>query len=75
MDTESHIAPILLGQPTLRRRLKPAVLVALDQHIGTRFTIGGMALEDANVYIKGHISFAGRAGTPCSEDAITAIHP
>ncbi|MCU6480607.1 ExeA family protein [Arthrobacter sp. A2-55] len=74
MDTESHFALILLGQPTLRRRLKLAVLAALDQRIGTRFTIGGMALEDTNDYIKGHISFAGRTDTLFSEDAITAIH-
>ena len=31
---------LLIGQPTLRRRLKLAVMAALDQRIGTRFTIG-----------------------------------
>lgn len=36
MDTESYFALILVGQPTLRRRLIVAVMVALDQRIGTR---------------------------------------
>src|SRR5680860_874559 len=42
MDTGSHFALLLVGQPTLRRRLKLAVLAALDQRISTRFTITGM---------------------------------
>lgn len=39
MDTGSHIAVLLIGQPTLRRRLKLAVLAAPDQRISTRYTI------------------------------------
>jgi type II secretory pathway predicted ATPase ExeA len=74
MDTESHFALLLIGQPTLRRRLKLAVMAALDQRIGTRFTIGGMNLEDTGAYIKGHLGFAGRSDPLFSEDAITAIH-
>ena len=42
MDTGSDFALILLGQPTLRRRLKLGVLSALDQRIATRYTITGM---------------------------------
>lgn len=74
MDTESHFALILIGQPTLRRRLKLAVMAALDQRIGTRYTLTGMSLDDTTDYIKGHLSFAGRADPLFSEDAITAIH-
>ena len=40
MDTESNFALLLIGQPTLRRQLKMAVLSALDQRIGTRYTTG-----------------------------------
>ncbi|MGP9504351.1 ExeA family protein, partial [Specibacter sp. AOP5-B1-6] len=74
MDTESHFALLLIGQPTLRRRLKLAVMAALDQRIGTRFTIGGMTLEDTGDYIKSHLSFANRPDPLFSEDAITVIH-
>lgn len=44
MDTGSHFALLLVGQPTLRRRLKLAVLAALDQRISTRFAINAMDL-------------------------------
>lgn len=74
MDTESHFALLLIGQPTLRRRLKLAVMAALDQRIGTRYTIGGMGLEDTTNYIKGHLGYAGRSDPLFSEDAITVIH-
>lgn len=74
MDTESHFALLLIGQPTLRRRLKLAVMAALDQRIGTRFTIAGMNLEDTATYIKGHLGHAGRSDPLFSDDAITVIH-
>ncbi len=74
LDTASHFALLLIGQPTLRRRLKLAVLAALDQRIGTRFTINGMAPADTTDYIKGHLAYAGRSDPLFSDDAITAIH-
>ncbi|GAA3322634.1 ExeA family protein [Paeniglutamicibacter sulfureus] len=74
LDTGSHFALLLIGQPTLRRRLKMAVLAALDQRIGTRFTLTGMNLADTASYIKAHLGFAGRSDTLFSEDAVTAIH-
>ena len=30
-------ATIMIGQPTLRRMIKPVVLAALDQHIAVRY--------------------------------------
>lgn len=74
MDTGSHFALLLAGQPTLRRRLKLAVLAALDQRISTRFAITGMDLADATDYIGHHLKFAGRSDTLFSDDAVTAIH-
>lgn len=74
MDTESHFALLLIGQPTLRRRLRLAVMAALSQRIGTRFTNGPMSLEDTTDYLKGHLGFAGRADPLFSEDAIAVIH-
>lgn len=46
MDTGSHFATLLIGQPILRRGLKLAVLAALDQRISTRYTITGMNAAD-----------------------------
>lgn len=74
MDTGSHFAMLLVGQPTLRRRLKLAVLAALDQRISTRYTITGMGSADTRDYLRHHLKFAGRSDPLFSDDAITAIH-
>lgn len=74
MDTGSHFALLLVGQPTLRRRLKLAVLSALDQRISTRFQINGMAATDTTEYIRAHLAYAGRVDQLFSEDAVTTIH-
>lgn len=74
MDTGSHFALLLIGQPTLRRRLKLAVLAALDQRISTRFAITGMDPVNTADYIRHHLKFAGRSDTLFSDDAVTAIH-
>ncbi|MEX2374912.1 MAG: AAA family ATPase [Dehalococcoidia bacterium] len=39
MDSRSSLGLVLLGQPTLRRRLKQGHFAALDQRIGLRFHI------------------------------------
>ena len=70
MDTGSHFAMLLIGQPTLRRRLKLAVLAALDQRISTRYTITGMNAGDTTDYIRQHLTFAGRSDPLFSDDAI-----
>jgi len=74
MDTESHFSMLLIGQPTLRRRLKLAVLAALDQRISTRYTITGMGPADTGDYIRHHLKFAGRSDPLFSDDATAAIH-
>lgn len=74
MDTGTHFALLLVGQPTLRRRLKLAVLSALDQRISTRFQINGMASAETTEYIRAHLAYAGRTDPLFSEDAITTIH-
>lgn len=74
LDTGSHFALLLIGQPTLRRQLKLAVLSALDQRIGTRYSLAGMGLGDTRDYIRSHLGFAGRKDTLFSDDAVTAIH-
>lgn len=74
MDTGSHFAMLFVGQPTLRRRLKLAVLAALDQRISTRYTITGMGPADTADYLRHHLKFAGRSDPLFSDDAAHAIH-
>ncbi|WP_372700105.1 ExeA family protein [Arthrobacter sp. JSM 101049] len=74
LDTGSHFALLLIGQPTLRRRLKLAVLAALDQRISTRYAITGMDLAETDAYIRHHLKFVGRSDTLFSDDAVAAIH-
>lgn len=74
MDTGANFALLLIGQPTLRRRLKLAVLAALDQRISTRYAITGMSLTDTTAYIRHHLGLAGRSDTLFSDDATAAIH-
>src|SRR5690625_154485 len=74
MDTTFNFALLLIRQPTLRRRLKLAVLAALDQRISTRYAITGMNLADTGAYIAHHLKLAGRSDTLFSDDAIAAIH-
>ena len=74
MDTGANFALLLIGQPTLRRRLKLAVLAALDQRISTRYAITGMHLSDTASYIRHHLALAGRSDPLFSDDATAAIH-
>ncbi|MGH3966077.1 MAG: AAA family ATPase, partial [Pseudonocardiaceae bacterium] len=45
MDSGALFACLLVGQPTLRRRVKLGVLAALDQRIAVRYHMSGMNLE------------------------------
>ena len=65
LGTGAHFAMLLVGQPTLRRRLKLAVLAALDQRISTRYTITGMGASDTGDYIRHHRNTPA-AATRCS---------
>jgi type II secretory pathway predicted ATPase ExeA len=51
MDSGSPFAALLVGQPTLRHRLRLGVLAALDQRIAMRYAIAGMAPADTADYI------------------------
>ena len=74
MDTGANFALLLIGQPTLRRKLKLAVLAALDQRVSTRYAITGMNLPDTASYIRHHLTLAGRSDPLFSDDAVAAIH-
>jgi type II secretory pathway predicted ATPase ExeA len=60
MDSGSPFAALLVGQPTLRHRLRLGVLAALDQRIAVRYAIAGMTCADTADYITHHAKIAGR---------------
>jgi type II secretory pathway predicted ATPase ExeA len=74
MDSRSPFACLLIGQPTLRRRIKLGVLAALDQRIGLRYTMPPMTREETSDYLRHHLALAGRADTLFTDDATTLIH-
>jgi type II secretory pathway predicted ATPase ExeA len=74
MDSGSPFAALLVGQPTLRHRLRLGVLAALDQRIAVRYSLPGMAPADTADYIAHHAKIAGRTDPLFSDDAITLIH-
>jgi type II secretory pathway predicted ATPase ExeA len=74
MDSTSPFACLLVGQPTLRRRMKLGVLAALDQRIGLRYGMGPMTNEETGSYLRHHLTLAGRSDTLYSDDATALIH-
>ncbi len=74
LDRSSPLACLLVGQPTLRRRIKLGVLAALDQRIATRYHMPGMTLEETSDYLRHHLALAGRSDTLFSDDAAALIH-
>ncbi|MGH4015916.1 MAG: ExeA family protein [Pseudonocardiaceae bacterium] len=74
MDAHSPFACLLVGQPTLRRRMKLGALAALDQRIGLRYAMPPMAPEETGSYLRHHLGLAGRSDTLFSDDAAALIH-
>jgi type II secretory pathway predicted ATPase ExeA len=76
LDSRSPLTILLIGQPTLRRRLRVGDMAALDQRIQLRYHIPAPALspDEAVGYLRAHLSLAGRSDTLYSDDAVRAIH-
>lgn len=74
MDSHSPFACLLIGQPTLRRRIKLGTFAALDQRIALRFAIPPMTSAETTGYIGHHLALAGRSDTLFSDDALALIH-
>jgi type II secretory pathway predicted ATPase ExeA len=74
IDSDSPLACLLVGQPTLRRTMKLAVLAALEQRVALRYTMPPMTQTETASYITHHIKLAGRADTLFTDDAATLIH-
>ncbi|MGH2704864.1 MAG: ExeA family protein [Actinomycetota bacterium] len=74
MDSHSPFACVILGQPTLRRRIRLGTFAALDQRIALRYHLDGMDLAETAGYVKHHLGLAGRSDPLFSDDAIALIH-
>jgi len=74
MDQVAPFCLLLLGQPTLRRRLRQSTFAALDQRIAVRYAIDGLSGKEAHSYVQHHLALAGRSDTLFSDDAIGLIH-
>jgi type II secretory pathway predicted ATPase ExeA len=74
MDSHSPFACLLVGQPTLRRRIKLGTFAALDQRIALRYAMTGMTDAETKSYLAHHLKIAGRSDTLFSDDAIALVH-
>ena len=74
MDAASPLACLLIGQPTLRRTMKLAVLAALEQRTALRYAMPPMTSQETSSYISHHLKLAGRSDPLFSDDAATLIH-
>jgi type II secretory pathway predicted ATPase ExeA len=74
MDSRSPFACLLIGQPTLRRKIKLGILAALDQRIALRYALAPMTATETADYVKHHLALAGRSDTLFSDDATALIH-
>jgi len=74
MDRTAPFCLLLLGQPTLRARLRQGAFTALDQRIAVRYAIRGLTPAETHSYVAHHLALAGRSDTLFSDDAVTLIH-
>ena len=66
MDSGAPFAALLVGQPTLRHRLRLGVLAALDQRISVRYALAGMTAERHRRTTSPTTSRSPAGPTPCS---------
>jgi type II secretory pathway predicted ATPase ExeA len=74
MDAHSPFACLLVGQPTLRRRIRLGAFAALDQRVALRYAMAGMEPAETADYVGHHLKIAGRTDTLFSDDALALIH-
>lgn len=74
IDSHSPFACLLVGQPTLRRRIRLGAFAALDQRVALRYSMTGMDQSETSSYVTHHLKIAGRADTLFSDDALALIH-
>jgi len=74
IDSRSPFACVLVGQPTLRRRIRLGAFAALDQRVALRYSMAGMDPTETGGYVAHHLKIAGRSDTLFSDDALALIH-
>jgi type II secretory pathway predicted ATPase ExeA len=74
MDSKSPFALVLLGQPSLRHRLRLGTFAALDQRVSLRYAIPPMTAPETAGYITHHQRLAGRSDPLFSDDAVERVH-
>ena len=76
LDSGSPLTVLLIGQPTLRRRLRVGDMAALDQRVQLRCVIPSPAVTaaEADGYLRAHLAHAGRSDTLFSDNAVRVIH-
>lgn len=74
MDSSNPCALLLVGQPTLSRRLRMGVFAALDQRISTSYQLTPMDLGESARYIQRHLALVGRTDALFADDAIARLH-
>jgi type II secretory pathway predicted ATPase ExeA len=62
VDSASPFACLLVGQSTLRRRMKLGALAALDQRIGLHYAMARMTPEETTSYLRHHLTLASHQG-------------
>ncbi|EQD47251.1 AAA ATPase, partial [mine drainage metagenome] len=73
MDSHAPFSCLLIGQPTLRRRIRLGTFAALDQRVALRYAMGGMDRSETADYVAHHLRIAGRSDTLFSDDALALI--
>ncbi len=74
MDSLNPCALLLVGQPTLSRRLKMGIFASLDQRISTRYQLVPMDLAESAQYIRHHLALVGRRDPLFADDATARLH-
>ncbi|MFF2507795.1 hypothetical protein ACFVTY_31195 [Streptomyces sp. NPDC058067] len=74
MDQDSPLSCLLVGQPTVLRIMKLAVLAALEQRAALRYTMPGMTSAETASCIKHHLGLADRSDQLFTDDAVTLVH-
>lgn len=74
MDSRNPFALVLVGQPTLVRRLRMGVFAALDQRIATRYQLRPMDLAESAGYLRHRLMLAGRTDPLFADDAVARLH-
>ena len=73
MDSVAPFTGLLLGQPTLRRRIKLGAFAALDQRIALRYALPGMTEPETRDYLTYHLKLV-HSNQLFSDAAATLIH-